>query len=99
MKLQFLVTYYHNVLIEGGKHRICYINDENSVSEKTMRSTGDYVRKDEIGNLWYIGRDDYQIKRQGKRINLQSIREVNQHFMSTCNFVEIHFYDSLFVNT
>ncbi|EDV24494.1 uncharacterized protein TRIADDRAFT_56341 [Trichoplax adhaerens] len=63
------------VLWIGGKRRICYINDENFICDKTMRSSGDYVRKDENGFIWYIGRRDCQIKRQGKRINLKSIKE------------------------
>uniref|UniRef100_UPI00398F3746 beta-alanine-activating enzyme isoform X1 n=2 Tax=Pristiophorus japonicus TaxID=55135 RepID=UPI00398F3746 len=59
----------------GGKERICFLDDEITVCPGTMRATGDWVIiKDE--HMYYLGRQDNQIKRHGKRVNLESIQQV-----------------------
>ena len=64
-------------LIEGGMERVCLIDDETQAISGTLRRTGDIVKRDEEGNLWYCGRTDNQVKRSGKRINLEQIEAVS----------------------
>ncbi|XP_032885002.1 beta-alanine-activating enzyme isoform X2 [Amblyraja radiata] len=59
----------------GGKERICFLNEEITVSPGTMRATGDWVIV-KGGQMYYLGRKDNQIKRHGKRVNLESIQLV-----------------------
>ncbi|XP_055491682.1 beta-alanine-activating enzyme isoform X2 [Leucoraja erinacea] len=59
----------------GGKERVCFLNDEITVSPGTMRATGDWVIVKD-GQMYYLGRRDNQIKRHGKRVNLESIQLV-----------------------
>ena len=47
------------------------------LNEIEYRPTGDLVQKFCDGRLRYLGRTDSQIKRQGKRINLGQIEQVN----------------------
>ncbi|XP_043546375.1 beta-alanine-activating enzyme isoform X1 [Chiloscyllium plagiosum] len=59
----------------GGKERVCFLDDEKDVCPGTMRATGDWVIiKD--GHMYYVGRQDNQIKRHGKRVNLERIQQV-----------------------
>ncbi|GCB60124.1 beta-alanine-activating enzyme [Scyliorhinus torazame] len=59
----------------GGKERVCSLDDEVTVCPGTMRNTGDWVIiKD--GHMYYKGRQDNQIKRHGKRLNLESVQQV-----------------------
>ncbi|XP_078073542.1 beta-alanine-activating enzyme [Mustelus asterias] len=59
----------------GGKERVCFLDDEKTVCPGTMRATGDWVIiKD--GHMYYKGRQDNQIKRHGKRLNLESVQQV-----------------------
>ncbi|XP_070554130.1 beta-alanine-activating enzyme-like [Ptychodera flava] len=61
-------------LFIGGK-RYCLIGDEDTVPGDTMRDTGDVVKLTHKGFV-YIGRQDNQIKRHGKRINLCQIQQL-----------------------
>ena len=40
------------------------------------RDTGDYGRVTKEGLIYYVGREDSQIKRLGKRLNLEEINQV-----------------------
>jgi hypothetical protein len=59
---------------QGGRNRVCYLDNETSFKTGTMRSTGDfgYVKD---GQIWYCGRKDRQIKRQGKRTSLDWLEQ------------------------
>lgn len=59
--------------IIGGEKRQCLIDDEEAPA--AMRSSGDTVEVRD-GSLWYLGREDDQVKRHGKRINLLQLNEV-----------------------
>ena len=58
--------------IAGGPDRVCLLGDETSHTAETKRKTGDwaYVKNHCV---WFCGRRDRQIKRMGKRINLDWI--------------------------
>ncbi|NXK31855.1 ACSF4 enzyme, partial [Piprites chloris] len=58
----------------GGEERICYLDDEITVPLGTMRETGDFVRV-QNGNLFFLGRKDNQIKRHGKRFNIECLQQ------------------------
>ena len=45
-----------------------------------LRFTGDIVHVKGQGDIFYIGRADNQIKRNGKRIDLTEIEQVKNHF-------------------
>ena len=57
----------------GGRKRICYVNDEDVAEE--LRPTGDIVKRDSSGRIFYLGRKGDQIKRHGYRINLKQITQ------------------------
>ncbi|XP_067843232.1 beta-alanine-activating enzyme isoform X2 [Heptranchias perlo] len=59
----------------GGKERVCFLDDEITVHPGTMRATGDWVIVKD-GHMYYLGRQDNQIKRHGKRVNLESVQQV-----------------------
>ncbi|XP_068720110.1 beta-alanine-activating enzyme-like isoform X2 [Montipora capricornis] len=72
----------------GGSDRVCLLGDERSLVKGTMRATGDWAFvKDSC--IWFCGRNDRQIKRMGKRINLDSIeREISEVLPSkACSLV------------
>ncbi|NXJ60997.1 ACSF4 enzyme, partial [Rostratula benghalensis] len=58
----------------GGEERICFLDDEVTVPLGTMRETGDFVRV-QNGNLFFLGRKDNQIKRHGKRFNIECLQQ------------------------
>ncbi|XP_052077194.1 beta-alanine-activating enzyme-like isoform X2 [Mytilus californianus] len=62
----------------GSLNRMCFINneDQQTVTEKVLRPTGDLVNINSQGQIIYIGRTDSQIKRHGKRIDLREIEQV-----------------------
>ncbi|CAG5862382.1 unnamed protein product [Menidia menidia] len=62
-------------LFIGGEDRVCLLDGEESVSPGTMRATGDWVSLQE-GRLYYRGRRDREIKRNGKRLNLDSLQTI-----------------------
>uniref|UniRef100_A0A669EAC6 Aminoadipate-semialdehyde dehydrogenase n=1 Tax=Oreochromis niloticus TaxID=8128 RepID=A0A669EAC6_ORENI len=59
----------------GGEDRVCLLDDEDTVVPGTMRATGDWVNVKD-GQLHYLGRRDRMIKRNGKRVNLDSLQQV-----------------------
>ena len=74
--------------IAGGPDRVCLLGDETSHTAETKRKTGDwaYVKNHSV---WYCGRRDRQIKRMGKRINLDWIEhEIAEKLLgSECSLV------------
>lgn len=65
----------------GGEERICFLDDEITVPLGTMRETGDLVRVQNT-KLFFLGRKDNQIKRHGKRFNIECLQQVIQHLVS-----------------
>lgn len=61
-------------LYTGGPQRICKINGCKPLD--CLRNTGDWVRVDDLGRIFYLHRKDDQIKRFGKRLNLQEIDSI-----------------------
>jgi len=61
------------LLYLGGQNRICLLDLETFSSAEKFRSTGDLVSIDRNGEIFYAGRVDNQIKRMGKRINLEQV--------------------------
>ncbi|XP_065552996.1 beta-alanine-activating enzyme isoform X1 [Lathamus discolor] len=59
----------------GGEERICFLDDEVTVPLGTMRETGDFVRV-QNAKLFFLGRKDNQIKRHGKRFNIEWLQQV-----------------------
>ena len=74
--------------IAGGPDRVCLLGDETSHTAETKRKTGDwaYVKNHRV---WFCGRRDRQIKRMGKRINLDWIEnEIAEKLLgSECSLV------------
>lgn len=58
----------------GGEERICFLDDEIIVPLGTMRETGDFVRV-QNAKLFFLGRKDNQIKRHGKRFNIECLQQ------------------------
>ncbi|NXM73901.1 ACSF4 enzyme, partial [Serilophus lunatus] len=58
----------------GGEERICFLDDEMTVPLGTMRATGDFVRV-QNAKLFFVGRKDNQIKRHGKRFNIECLQQ------------------------
>ncbi|XP_054845846.1 beta-alanine-activating enzyme [Eublepharis macularius] len=59
----------------GGEERVCFLNDEVILPAGTMRATGDFVRVKE-GEMFFLGRKDNQIKRHGKRLNIEYVQQL-----------------------
>lgn len=68
------VTNGHGWLHTGGPNRVCEINENTPCNN--LYNTGDWVKVDELGKIFYIQRKDEQIKRAGKRLNLQEIDSI-----------------------
>ncbi|NXS56694.1 ACSF4 enzyme, partial [Brachypteracias leptosomus] len=58
----------------GGEERVCFLDDEITVPLGTMRKTGDFVRVQNT-KLFFLGRKDNQIKRHGKRFNIECLQQ------------------------
>ncbi|XP_058523250.1 beta-alanine-activating enzyme isoform X2 [Ochotona princeps] len=58
----------------GGRHRVCFLDDETTVPLGTMRATGDFVTVKD-GEIFFLGRKDGQIKRHGKRLNIELVQQ------------------------
>ncbi|MEQ2168741.1 hypothetical protein GOODEAATRI_017924 [Goodea atripinnis] len=54
---------------------VCLLDGEDTVVPGTMRATGDWVNIRDA-QLYYLGRRDRMIKRNGKRVNLDSLQQV-----------------------
>ncbi|XP_069712116.1 beta-alanine-activating enzyme isoform X2 [Phaenicophaeus curvirostris] len=61
----------------GGKERFCFLDDEITVPLDTMRETGDFVRV-RNSQLFFMGRKDNQIKRHGKRFNIECLQQATE---------------------
>ncbi|KAF5926876.1 hypothetical protein HPG69_001507 [Diceros bicornis minor] len=59
----------------GGRNRVCFLDDEMTVPLGTMRATGDFVTM-KNGEIFFLGRKDSQIKRHGKRLNIELVQQV-----------------------
>ncbi|XP_044935724.1 beta-alanine-activating enzyme isoform X2 [Mustela putorius furo] len=59
----------------GGRKRVCFLDDETTVPLGTMRATGDLVMVKD-GEMFFLGRKDSQIKRHGKRLNIELVQQV-----------------------
>ncbi|XP_006868111.1 PREDICTED: acyl-CoA synthetase family member 4 [Chrysochloris asiatica] len=62
-------------LFLGGRNRVCFLDDEMTVPLGTMRATGDFVTVKD-GEIFFSGRKDSQIKRHGKRLNVELVQQV-----------------------
>ncbi|XP_055485176.1 beta-alanine-activating enzyme isoform X1 [Psammomys obesus] len=69
----------------GGKNRVCFLDDEITVPLGTMRATGDFVTVKD-GEIFFLGRKDSQIKRHGKRLNIELVQQVVEelHQVESC---------------
>ncbi|NXR10332.1 ACSF4 enzyme, partial [Semnornis frantzii] len=69
----------------GGEERICFLDDEATLPLGTMRETGDFVRV-QSGELFFLGRKDNQIKRHGKRFNIEALQQAAEelHQVEAC---------------
>lgn len=82
--IKFSSTFSHLICMTtvfsyvGGEERICFLDDEITVPLGTMRETGDFVRVQNT-KLFFLGRKDNQIKRHGKRFNIECLQQVIQH--------------------
>lgn len=76
------------MLFSGGCNRVCLLGNETSLTAGTMRATGDWAYVQE-GSMWFCGRRDRQIKRMGKRINLDWIeRQITEKILeNACSLV------------
>nr|XP_006198208.1 beta-alanine-activating enzyme isoform X1 [Vicugna pacos]XP_031544047.1 beta-alanine-activating enzyme isoform X1 [Vicugna pacos]XP_031544050.1 beta-alanine-activating enzyme isoform X1 [Vicugna pacos] len=59
----------------GGRYRVCFLDDEVTVPLGTMRATGDFVTVKD-GEIFFLGRKDSQIKRHGKRLNVELVQQI-----------------------
>uniref|UniRef100_A0A1A7X904 Aminoadipate-semialdehyde dehydrogenase n=2 Tax=Iconisemion striatum TaxID=60296 RepID=A0A1A7X904_9TELE len=59
----------------GGEDRVCLLDGEDTAVPGTMRATGDWVNA-KGDQLYYLGRRDRIIKRNGKRLNLDSLQQL-----------------------
>ena len=55
---------------------MCMVDDEECLVPGIMRDSGDCGYISDSGKLYYIGRTDRQIKRNGIRMNLDHIQQV-----------------------
>uniref|UniRef100_UPI00358DE405 beta-alanine-activating enzyme isoform X2 n=1 Tax=Myxine glutinosa TaxID=7769 RepID=UPI00358DE405 len=60
-------------LFIGGQQRVCFLGDEVEVAMGTMRPSGDYVHVSGGLKYFFVGRQDGQRKRRGKRLELGSV--------------------------
>ncbi|XP_028300188.1 beta-alanine-activating enzyme isoform X2 [Gouania willdenowi] len=70
-----VVTEGQGQVFIGGEDRVCLLSDEDAVVPGTMRATGDWVEVKD-SQLYYMGRRDRTIKRNGKRVNLDSLQQL-----------------------
>uniref|UniRef100_A0A3Q1ALR7 Carrier domain-containing protein n=1 Tax=Amphiprion ocellaris TaxID=80972 RepID=A0A3Q1ALR7_AMPOC len=70
-----IVTEGEGQVFIGGENRVCLLDDEDAVVAGTMRATGDRATVEDT-QLYYQGRKDRMVKRNGKRVNLDSLQQV-----------------------
>lgn len=76
--IYFLCNGFNGIALlscEGGRNRVCFLDDEMIVPFGTMRATGDFVTVED-GEMFFLGRKDSQIKRHGKRLNIELVQQV-----------------------
>ncbi|XP_045853695.1 beta-alanine-activating enzyme isoform X3 [Meles meles] len=71
----FTIQEGHGQVFLGGRNRVCFLDDEMTVPLGTMRATGDLVTVKD-GEMFFLGRKDSQIKRHGKRLNVELVQQV-----------------------
>ncbi|XP_077158160.1 beta-alanine-activating enzyme isoform X2 [Paroedura picta] len=59
----------------GGEERVCFLDGEVALPGATMRATGDFVRVKDA-EMFYLGRKDNQIKRHGKKLNIEYVQQL-----------------------
>ncbi|XP_033821595.2 beta-alanine-activating enzyme isoform X1 [Periophthalmus magnuspinnatus] len=59
----------------GGEHRVCLLDDEDTLVSGTMRATGDWVKL-KNGQMHFLGRRDRMIKRHGQRLSLDEVQQL-----------------------
>uniref|UniRef100_T1IUS3 Carrier domain-containing protein n=1 Tax=Strigamia maritima TaxID=126957 RepID=T1IUS3_STRMM len=62
----------------GGRERVCFIDDEEDSILRLMpvfRETGDLVRIEADGEMYFVHRRDSQVKRNGRKVSLAAIEE------------------------
>ncbi|XP_053113285.1 beta-alanine-activating enzyme isoform X2 [Hemicordylus capensis] len=69
----------------GGQERVCFLDDEVTLPVGTMRATGDFVRV-KGAEMFFLGRKDNQIKRHGKRLNIEYVQQITEGYcqVETC---------------
>ncbi|XP_015746218.1 beta-alanine-activating enzyme isoform X1 [Python bivittatus] len=72
----------------GGNGRVCFIDDEITLPVGIMRATGDFVRV-KNAEMFFLGRKDNQIKRHGKRLNIEYVQQVAESLctVETCALI------------
>ncbi|XP_023127577.2 beta-alanine-activating enzyme isoform X2 [Amphiprion ocellaris] len=70
-----IVTEGEGQVFIGGENRVCLLDDEDAVVAGTMRATGDRATVEDT-QLYYQGRKDRMVKRNGKRVNLDSLQQL-----------------------
>jgi acyl-CoA synthetase (AMP-forming)/AMP-acid ligase II len=65
--------YYDN---PSQTHAAFCSNPLNSRWDETLYRTGDLAKYDETGALFFMGRKDFQVKHQGRRVELSEIESV-----------------------
>lgn len=55
---------------------MCWIDNDTKTDGVVFRNSGDVVERDSCGQIMYHGRQDEQIKRNGKRLNLRELEQV-----------------------
>ncbi|XP_012721863.2 beta-alanine-activating enzyme [Fundulus heteroclitus] len=70
-----VVTQGEGQVFIGGEDRVCLLDGEDTVVPGTMRATGDWVNVKDA-ELHYLGRKDRMVKRNGKRLNLDSVQQL-----------------------
>ena len=85
---EFKTPLIYVMLFPGGSNRICLLGNETSLTARIMRATGDWAYVQD-SSMWFCGRRDRQIKRMGKRINLDWIeRQITEKLLeSVCSLV------------
>ncbi|XP_072294968.1 beta-alanine-activating enzyme isoform X2 [Eucyclogobius newberryi] len=59
----------------GGEHRVCLLDNEDTLVPATIRATGDWVNlKDK--QMHFLGRRDRMIKRHGQRLSLDEVQQL-----------------------
>lgn len=70
---------------------MCFLDGEMTVALGTMRATGDFVTV-KGGELFFLGRKDSQIKRHGKRLNIELVQQVEVFKLNTKLSIHICMY-------